>query len=161
LRAFGCYHAEWDAPDIEAPFKEQVNFAVKRIQAGAGPIRLRFALAEEFGQRCQLGRVIQAAYRAIQDADSLPAEVKRAVVAVQRQEAIQGAMADRAWGPALAGLARAGDACGELSEDVGLRPEDLRLVVEVEGDSPPLPAGQEEPMDAIQGEREPIQAECD
>jgi hypothetical protein len=44
---------------------------------------------------------------------------------------------------------------------VGLRPEDLRLVVEVEGDSPPLPAGQEEPMDAIQDEREAIQAECD
>ena len=149
LRTFGQWQTEWDEPsqnNLDANFKAQVNFAIQRIVNGVGPIRLRFALAEQFGERCQVKRVSQAAYRAIQDASQLPADVQRAVVAAQRSEAIQGAIQDRMWGAALAGLARAGEVAGELREDTGLAPEDLRLVVEIEGDQTPLPAGETEPL---------------
>ena len=162
LRSFGNWQSEWDdrpQVEVDTTFRDQVDFAIKCILYGAGPIRLRFALAQEYGERCQVKRVATAAYRAIQDAGELPAEVQRAVIAAQRQEAIQGALVDRAWGPALAGLARAGDVAGELAEDTGLRPEDLRLVVEVEDDAAPLPEGQGEPVEAIQRDQEPIQAD--
>jgi hypothetical protein len=102
-------------------------------------------------------RVATAAYKAIQDASALPADVQRAVIATQRQEAIQGAMADRAWGAVGSMLARAGEVAGELREDAGLVPEDLRLVVEIEGDQTPLPAGETEPLTAETAETEMVE----
>jgi len=160
LRSFGEWRSEWDEPskdDLSAGFRAQVNFAIQRVVNGAGPIRLRFALAEKFGERCQMKRVSQAAYRAIQDAAQLPAEVQRAVIATQRSEAIQGAIQDRAWGAAGSMLARAGDAAGELREDAGLAPDDLRLVVEIEGEQMPLPAGETEPLTAETPETEMVE----
>ena len=162
LRSFGNWQSEWDdrpQVEVDTTFRDQVNFAIQAIIDGAGPIRLRFALAQEYGERCQVKRIVTAAYKAIHDADQLPAEVKRAVIAARRERVTEGAIQDRAWGPALAGLARAGDVAGELAEDTGLRPEDLRLVVEVEDDAAPLPEGEGEPVDAIQRDQEPIQAD--
>jgi hypothetical protein len=162
LRSFGQWQTEWDEPskdNLDAGFKAQVNFAIQRIINGAGPIKLRFALAEQFGERCQTRRVASAAYKAIQDASALPADVQRAVIATQRSEAIQGAIQDRMWGAALAGLARAGEVAGELREDVGLSADDLRLVVEIEGDAAPLPAGETEPLTAETAETETAETE--
>jgi hypothetical protein len=160
LRSFGQWQTEWDEPsqnNLDANFKEQVNFAIQRIINGIGPIRLRFALAEQFGERCQVKRVATAAYKAIQDASQLPADVQRAVIATQRQEAIQGAIQDRAWGAVGSMLARAGEVAGELREDAGLAPDDLRLVVEIEGEQMPLPAGETEPLSTETAETEMVE----
>ena len=66
------------------------------------------------------------------------------MVAASRQAAIQGAIADHAWGAALKGLERAGEIAGELRESAGLSEEDLVLTVSVE--QPVLPAGESQPV---------------
>jgi hypothetical protein len=157
LRTFGTWHREWDESPIHADSPadrdEQIKFAIQQYANGLLPIQVRWALAEQFGRDCQITRVQKAAERTIQAQQQQPPELRRALVAIQRQRAIQGAIQAGMWGPALAGLARAGDVAGELAGDAGLSPDDLRLVVAIEGDDAmPLPAGQGEPLAAETGE---------
>jgi hypothetical protein len=68
------------------------------------------------------------------------------MVAAQRQQAIQGALADGQWGAALKGLDRAGEIAGELRESAGLSEEDLVLTVSVEEPIQGLPGGDPQPV---------------
>lgn len=163
LRTFGHWEREWDERTIQSDepqgFAEQVKYAIQCYENGQMPIQVRWSLAEKFGHSCRIRRVCRAAEVAIQGQQEQPAELRRALIAIQRQRAIQGAIQDRAWGPALAGLARAGDVAGELSGEAGLSPEDLRLVVAIEGEELTLPAGQGEPVAAETGETETVETE--
>lgn len=147
LRTFGAWHES--ATIQEAPeFQRMVDFAIQAYSRGAGRIRVRWALRDEFGGDRRIGQAQARAEAEILKAEeSTPAPFKRALVAIQRQEAIQGAIAAGMWGPALAGLARAGEVAGELDREVGLGPDDLRLVVEIEGDVIPLPPAEGEPLE--------------
>lgn len=161
LRTFGGWQREWDESAIQAEqepeYHDQVKYAVELYGRGFLPIEVRWELAERYGRACSIGRVQKAAERAIQAVQEQPPELRRALVAHQRQKAIQGALQDRAWGPAGAMLARAGEVAGELGEELGLSPEDLRLTVEIEDETPTLPADQRA---AIQGEPEPAEDDC-
>lgn len=146
LRAHGGWQREWDErkPAIQEQVlpehDEQVKYAIQLYARGLLPIQVRWELAERFGRDCRIGSVQRSAERAIQSASEAPAPLRRAQVALMRQTAIQGAIQDRCWGPALAGIARAGEVAGELDREAQLGPEDLRLVVAIEGDEDtPLP----------------------
>jgi hypothetical protein len=68
------------------------------------------------------------------------------MVAAQRQQAIQGALADGQWGAALRGLDRAGEIAGELRESAGLSEEDLVLTVSVEAEPVAIQEGDSQPV---------------
>jgi hypothetical protein len=158
LRRFGAWQQEWDEPqteETENAFIAQVRFAIQCYKRGLTPLEVRWELAEQFGRRCRIIRVEKAAQRALVEASKAPRETQLALVAIQRATVIQEAMKDRQWGPALRGIDRQGDVLGELNPEAGLSADDLRLVVEIEGDDPPLPAGEGEP---IQGEQEQAEA---
>ena len=162
LRTFGTWQTQWDEnpahADTPADKDEQVRFAIQAYADGCLPIQVRWKLAEQFGRDCQITRVQKAAEKAIQAQQQQPPELKRALIAVQRQRAIQGAIQAGQWNAALSGLARAGDVAGELSGDAGLTADDLRLVVAIEGeDAMPLPAGQGEPVAAETAETETVE----
>lgn len=146
LRAHGGWQREWDeskhAIHAQDPpeHDEQVKFAIQCYARGLLPIQVRWELAERYGRACRIGSVQRSAERAIQAAAEAPAPWRRAQVALMRQTAIQGAIQDRAWGAAGAMIARAGEVAGELDREATLSPEDLRLVVAIEGDEDtPLP----------------------
>jgi len=145
LRTFGGWRREWDEAAIESQqepeYQEQVKFAIQCYARGLMPLEVRWELAEKYGRACSIGRVQRAAEKAIQATQETPPELRRALIGLTRQKAIQGALEDRAWGPAGSMLARAGDAAGELNGELSLGAEDLVLTVEIEGDAPPLPEG--------------------
>ena len=144
LRAHGAWPTEWDEKAIQEPgepagFAEQVEFAIQSYAASLSPLETRWALIRQYGRQCRIGRVLRAAEAALLADEQIDPVLRRALVGAARRKAIQGAMQDRAWGPAGAMLARAGEVAGELSEEAGLTAEDLVLVVEVEEPGEPLP----------------------
>jgi hypothetical protein len=155
LRTFGAWQQEWDetADDAiqSADFATQVKFAIQCHAEGMDELLVRWKLIEQFGRRCRIGLVEAAVDRALKASRRLSREAKLAKVELQRSRAIQGALAAGEWGSAMRGIDRQGDALGELSAEAGLSADDLRLVVEIEGESLPLEPGTGEP---IQGEQE-------
>ena len=157
LRTHGAWVASWDTSDsesedssTEALIKEAFNL----YSSGLLPIQVKWRLAEDHPllparviARCQ-----RHAEKALAAAESAPAELRRAMVAAQRQRAIQGALAAGDWGPALKALERAGEIAGELREASGLSESDLVLTVAIEEPAPPLPASESEPVSGENGE---------
>jgi hypothetical protein len=156
LKTHNAWQASWDAsdkdeePDIEALTKEAFNL----YASGLLPIEVRWRLSERHSSlpARTVARIQRAAERALLAAESVPAELRRALVAIQRQRAIHGALAGGQWGAALKGLERAGEIAGELRESAGLGDGDLVLTVEIEGEAPALPAGDSQPVSAETGE---------
>ena len=152
LRTHNSWVASWDgsneeeeAPDIEALVRE----AFELYASGLLPIQVKWVMAANHSgiKASFLGRVLRRAEKALQAAEQAPPELRRALVAVTRQKAIQGALAAGEWGAALKGLERAGEIAGELRESAGLSEEDLVLTVSVESDpAPGLPMGESQPV---------------
>ena len=147
MRVHGVWRSEWDettedaqeAPGVEALVKE----AYELYALGHSPISVRWALGDKWPALSarEIGTAQRRAERALQAAEQAPPELRRAMVAAQRQRAIQGALAAGHWGAAIKALERAGDVAGELREAAGLTEEDLVLAVVVE-DASGLPAGE-------------------
>jgi len=143
LRAHNAWQASWDqsneeeAPDIETLVKQAFNY----YSSGLSPIQVRWRMAEEHPSlpARTLSRVQRRAEAALMAAEGAPAELRRAMVAAARQQAIQGALAAGQYGAALKGLDRAGEIAGELRESAGLGEGDLVLSVTIE-DPASLPA---------------------
>ena len=165
LRTHKSWVASWDcsneaeeAPDIEALTME----AFSLYADGMLPIEVRWEMATRHAgiQARYLSQAQRRAERAAQAAEKAPPELRRALVAVTRQRAIQGAMRAGQWGAALKGLDRAGEIAGELREAAGLAEEDLVLTVAVESDpASVLPMGESQAVsveigDLSQGETE-------
>jgi hypothetical protein len=112
---------------------------------GLTPTQVRLELAEKHPECRSPQKAIQGALRAIQADEEGSREHRARLVAIQRQTAIQGAIQDRAWGAVRGLLADAGAVAGELDPELSLSRDDLRLIVEIEGD-PLLEAGQGEAM---------------
>lgn len=156
LKTHNAWQASWDAsdkeeePDIEALTKEAFNL----YASGLLPIEIRWRLSERYSSlpARTLARVQRAAEKAIQAAESAPPELRRALVALQRQRAIHGALAVGQWGTALRGLERAGEIAGELRESAGLSEEDLALSVQIEAGPAPLPESDSQPVSDENGE---------
>lgn len=151
LRAHNAWQASWDqsdneeAPDVETLVKQAFNY----YSIGLSPIQVRWRMAEEHPTlpARTLGRIQRRAETALLAAESAPAELRRAMVAATRQQAIQGALAAGQYGAALKGLDRAGEIAGELRESAGLSEGDLVLTVAIE-DPTTLPAGDSQPVSA-------------
>lgn len=151
LRAHNAWQASWDqsdneeAPDVETLVKQAFNY----YSIGLSPIQVRWRMAEEHPTlpARTLGRIQRRAETALLAAESAPAELRRAMVAATRQQAIQGALAAGQYGAALKGLDRAGEIAGELRESAGLSEGDLVLTVAIE-DPATLPAGDSQPVSA-------------
>jgi hypothetical protein len=142
LRAHNEWAAAWDQSgneEEEFDFEAQVKNAYNHYSDGLSPIQVRWRLQQEnpLLPARQIARVQRAAERALLAAESAPPELRRAMVAAGRQQAIQGALRRGDWGSALRGLDRAGEIAGELRESAGLSEEDLVLVVTVEDPAPP------------------------
>jgi hypothetical protein len=152
LRAHNAWVAEWDAsnqeeeaPDFDTLVKEAFNLYAR----GMMPIQVRWRLAETHSSLPArvLSRAQRHAEKALTAAESVPPELRRAMVAAARQEVIQGALAAGDWGAALRGLDRAGEIAGELRESAGLSEEDLVLTVQVE-EPAELPGSDSQPVAA-------------
>ncbi len=151
LRAHNAWQASWDqsdneeVPDVETLVKQAFNY----YSIGLSPIQVRWRMAEEHPTlpARTLGRIQRRAETALLAAESAPAELRRAMVAATRQQAIQGALAAGQFGAALKGLDRAGEIAGELRESSGLSETDLVLTVTVE-DPATLPASDSQPVSA-------------
>lgn len=151
LRAHNAWQASWDqsdkeeAPDVEMLVKQAFN----HYSMGLSPIQVRWRLAEEHPTlpARTLSCIQRRAEAALLAAESAPAELRRAMVAATRQQAIQGALAAGQFGAALKGLDRAGEIAGELRESAGLSEGDLVLTVAIE-DPATLPAGDSQPVSA-------------
>ncbi len=147
LRTHSAWIAEWDgsslraeAPDIEEITKQAFNL----YASGLLPVQVRWRLGELHSGVAPrlLANAQRRAERLLIAAESAPAELRRAQVAVARQAAIQGALAAGEWGQALKGLDRAGEIAGELREAAGLADEDLVLTISIEGDQPAIPGAE-------------------
>lgn len=145
LRTHNAWVASWDASneeeqqeDLEALVKKAFNLYAD----GLTPIQVRWRLQEDHSllPAKLLSRAQRRAEKALQAAESAPAELRRAMVAAARQRAIQGALAAGEWATALRGLERVGEIAGELRESAGLSEEDLVLTVSIESD-PGAPVG--------------------
>jgi hypothetical protein len=150
LRAHNAWVADWDLSnqEEEAPdFDALVEKAFTLYARGLLPIQVRWKLRQEHSSvpARTLTRAQRHAEQALCAAEGAPPELRRAMVAAQRQQAIQGALADGQWGAALKGLDRAGEIAGELRESAGLSEEDLVLTVSVEAHSE-LPEGDSQPV---------------
>lgn len=143
LRRHGAWVASWDASDQESDvvFDDLVKAAFNAYSRGLLPIQVRWYLAEKFTHlpARDLARAQRAAEKALAAAETAPPELRRAMVAAARAQAIQGALAAGEWSAALRGLDRAGEIAGELRESAGLGEEDLRLTVTIENPPAPLP----------------------
>lgn len=148
LRTHNAWQASWDvsdnqeAPDIEALTQE----AFELYASGLLPIQVRWKLGEahSYLDNRLLTRIQRRAERALCAAETAPPELRRAMVAASRQQAIQGAIQAQHWGAALKGLDRAGEIAGELRESSGLSDEDLVLSVTIE--QPSIAAGESQPV---------------
>lgn len=141
VASWDCSNDEEEEPDIEALAREAFNL----YSEGMLPIQVRWEMASRHAgiQARYLARAQRRAEKAVQAAEKAPPELRRALVAVTRQKAIQGALAAGQWGAALKGLDRAGEIAGELREAAGLSEEDLVLTVSVESDpASVLPMGE-------------------
>ena len=150
LRTHNAWVADWDCStqEEEAPdFERLVEIAFTLYARGLLPIQVRWKLRQEHSSvpARTLARAQRHAEQALCAAEQAPPELRRAMVAAQRQHAIQGALADGQWGAALKGLDRAGEIAGELRESAGLSEEDLVLTVSVEAHSE-LPEGDSRPV---------------
>jgi hypothetical protein len=150
LRAHNAWVADWDCStqEEEAPdFERLVEIACNLYAQGFLPFQVRLKLKRDHSSvpARTLTRAQRHAEQALCAAESAPPELRRAMVAAQRQQAIQGALADGQWGAALRGLDRAGEIAGELRESAGLSEEDLVLTVSVEAHSE-LPEGDSQPV---------------
>jgi hypothetical protein len=150
LRAHNAWVADWDCStqEEEAPdFERLVEIACNLYAQGFLPFQVRLKLKRDHSSvpARTLARAQRHAEQALCAAESAPPELRRAMVAAQRQQAIQGALADGQWGAALKGLDRAGEIAGELRESAGLSEEDLVLTVTVEAHSE-LPEGDSQPV---------------
>jgi hypothetical protein len=157
LRAHNAWVADWDCStqEEEAPdFERLVEIACNLYAQGFLPFQVRLKLKRDHSSvpARTLTRAQRHAEQALCAAESAPPELRRAMVAAQRQQAIQGALADGQWGAALKGLDRAGEIAGELRESAGLSEEDLVLTVSVEAHSE-LPEGDSQPV-AAENERD-------
>lgn len=153
LKTHSAWQASWDAsdqqeePDIETLTEEAFNLYAD----GLLPIQIKRILLNRHSSvpARTLARAQRAAERQLQAAETAPPELRRAMVAVARQRAIQGALAAGEWGVALRGLERAGEIAGELRESAGLGEEDLVLTVSIEAPLAPLaplPEGDSQPV---------------
>lgn len=139
LKTHNAWIASWDNsdeqpdPNFDALLKEAFNY----YAMGLSPIQVKWRLQDEHSSlpARTIARIQRHAEKALCAAESAPAEIRRALVAAQRQTAIQGALAAGEWGAALRGLDRAGEIAGELRESAGLSDDDLVLTVTVEGDA--------------------------
>lgn len=155
LKTHNAWVADWDlsSQEEEAPdFDRLVEIAFTLYARGLLPIQVRWKLKADHPSlpARTLARAQRHAEQALCAAESAPPELRRAMVAAQRQRAIQGALADGQWGAALKGLDRAGEIAGELRESAGLSEEDLVLTVSVEAHSE-LPEGGSQPVSAETG----------
>jgi len=154
LRTHNAWVADWDLSNQEseeAPdFDALVEKAFTLYARGLLPIQVRWKLRQDHSSLPArvLTRAQRHAEQALCAAESAPPELRRAMVAAQRQQAIQGALADGKWGAALKGLDRAGEIAGELRESAGLSEEDLVLTVSVEEPIQGLPGGDSQPVSA-------------
>lgn len=143
LRRHGAWVASWDASDQESDvaFDVIIKAAFNAYSRGLLPIQVGWDLAEKFPQlpARELRRAQRAAEKALAAAETAPPELRRAMVAATRAQAIQGALAAGEWSAALRGLDRAGEIAGELRESAGLGEEDLCLTVMIEAPPAPLP----------------------
>jgi hypothetical protein len=145
LRSHNCWVAEWDGSNIQdepVDMQKIIQKAFDFYSSGLLPIQVRWRLESDFPQ--VKSKIRQEAQRRAEKqlcaAETAPPELRRALVAAARAQAIQGALAHGEWGVALRGLDRAGLIAGELREAAGLAEEDLTLTVLVEEDDPiPLP----------------------
>jgi hypothetical protein len=160
LRVFGEWQQEWDENGNNAiqdtDFAAQVKYAIQLYGQFKTPLEVRWLLAEAYGRKCRVKRVQEAAQAALLAQESVPRETRLAIIGYQRSQVAQAALACGQLGVALKALDRAGDVLGELSAESGLGADDLRLVVEIEGDGEglPLPAGD---GDAIQADTEQLE----
>jgi len=149
LRAFGVWRPEYEQRTEVLPppadFVQHVACAYRAFMKGLTPTQVRLELAEKHPECRSPQKAIQGALRAIQADEEGSREHRARLVAIQRQTAIQGAIQDRAWGAVRGLLADAGAVAGELDPELSLSRDDLRLIVEIEGD-PLLEAGQGEAM---------------
>jgi len=154
LRTHNAWVADWDCStqEEEAPdFERLVEIACNLYAQGFLPFQVRLKLKHAIQGALPartLARAQRHAEQALCAAESAPPELRRAMVAAQRQHAIQGALADGQWGAALKGLDRAGEIAGELRESAGLSEEDLVLTVSVEEPIQGLPEGDSQPVSA-------------
>jgi hypothetical protein len=144
LKAHDAWTATWDQSDNreQFDFDAQVQNAYNHYSSGLSPIQVRWELQRENPTlpARQIARIQRAAEKGLLAAESAPAELRRAMVAAARQQAIHGALQRGDWGAALRGLDRAGEIAGELRESAGLSECDLVLTVTVEEPvAPPLP----------------------
>lgn len=152
LRTHNAWVADWDCStqEEEAPdFERLVEIAFNLYAQGFLPFQVRLKLKRNHSSvpARTLARAQRHAEQALCAAEQAPPELRRAMVAAQRQHAIQGALADGQWGAALKGLDRAGEIAGELRESAGLSEEDLVLTVSVEAHSA-LPEGDSQSVSA-------------
>lgn len=145
LRTKGLWPQEWEESGqlmFDNNTADQVEFAVKKLIAGASVIQVKIDLASKFGSKCRIKTVMKQAYKSLEDATKLPPKTARALIAAQRAHCIQGAIVDRSWAAAASMLNRAGDVAGEISDEHSLDASDLTLTVTVESESvdpPQLP----------------------
>jgi hypothetical protein len=160
LRVFGEWQEQWDENGNcaiqDTDFAAQVKYAIQLYGKFKTPLEVRWELAETYGRKCRVKRVEQAAQAALLAQESVPRETRLAIIGYQRAQVAQAALACGQLSVALKALDRAGDVLGELSAESGLGADDLRLVVEIEGDGEglPLPASDGESIQAQAGELE-------
>lgn len=148
LRRHDAWIAEWDASATPENEEDTFNALVKKAfdlyAAGYVPIQVRWLLQGEAPTlpASLRGRAQRRAEKALLAAETAPPELRRALVAAQRQRAIQGALAAGEWSAALKGIDRAGEIAGELRESAGLGDGDLCLTVAIEAPTLPLPAAE-------------------
>ena len=157
LRTHNAWVADWDLSNQEseeAPdFDALVEKAFTLYARGLLPIQVKWKLRQDHSSLPArlLSRAQRHAEQALCAAESAPPELRRAMVAAQRQQAIQGALADGQWGAALRGLDRAGEIAGELRESAGLSEEDLQLTVTVEAEPVAIQEGDSQPVSGETG----------
>ncbi len=150
LRRHDAWIAEWDQTTTEESEETIFHALVKRAfnlySDGYVPIQVRWMLQEESPSlpASLRGRAQRRAEKALTAAETAPPELRRALVAAQRQRAIQGALAAGEWSAALKGIDRAGEIAGELRESAGLGDGDLVLTVAIEAPTQSLPAPETE-----------------